>query len=140
VVEAGPLTVSKDMRKQEVASPFRGRWQIVSMTAWDQDFINAEVPAFIDFQDDDLGERHFAFVRGDVDYRVTERESQPTVEFTWEGLAGSVQVLGRGWAVLSGDELHGMIFLHLSDESGFVAKRAKAQQRRQRKRTEIVTG
>jgi hypothetical protein len=121
------------MRKRQVANPFRGRWHIVSMTAWDLDFINAEVPACIDFQNNDLGELHFAFVQGDMDYRVTEREGQRAVEFTWEGLAGSVQVLGRGWAVLSGDDLHGMIFIHLSDESGFVAKRAQGQRDRRRK-------
>jgi hypothetical protein len=124
---AGFLTwAGKDMRRRPVANPFRGRWHIVSMTAWDQDFINAEAPAFLDFQDDNLGELHFAFVRGDVDYRMTERDGQRGVESTWEGLARSVQVLGRGWALLSGDQLHGMIFLDLSDESGFVAKRAKA--------------
>ena len=32
---------------------------------------------------------------------------------------------GRGWAVLKGDEIHGMIFFHQSDESGFVAKKSK---------------
>jgi len=38
---------------------------------------------------------------------------------------------GRGWAVLQGDELHGMIFFHQGDESAFVAKRAS--RRRQQK-------
>jgi hypothetical protein len=37
------------------------------------------------------------------------------------------------WAVLENDELHGMIFFHQGDESGFVAKRAKAQKRPKRK-------
>jgi hypothetical protein len=36
---------------------------------------------------------------------------------------------GRGWAVLEEDELHGMIFFHQGDESGFVAERAKAPKR-----------
>jgi hypothetical protein len=40
---------------------------------------------------------------------------------------------GRGWAVLEGDELHGMIFFHQSDESGFVAKRARQRKPRKRK-------
>ena len=30
----------------------------------------------------------------------------------------------RGWAVVKGDELRGMIFFHSGDESDFVAKRA----------------
>jgi hypothetical protein len=42
----------------------------------------------------------------------------------------------RGWAKPEGDELHGMIFIHLRDESGFVAERAKAQKRPKRKQQE----
>ena len=30
---------------------------------------------------------------------------------------------GRGWAVLEGDELHGMIFIHGGDDLEFVAKK-----------------
>lgn len=32
---------------------------------------------------------------------------------------------GRGWAVIRGDELHGMIFFHGGDDSEFVARRTK---------------
>jgi hypothetical protein len=32
---------------------------------------------------------------------------------------------GRGWAMLKGDELHGMIFIHSGDDSEFVADRAE---------------
>jgi hypothetical protein len=40
---------------------------------------------------------------------------------------------GRGWATLEGDELHGMIFFHQGDESGFVARRASLQKTPRRK-------
>ena len=30
----------------------------------------------------------------------------------------------RGWALVKGDELHGMIFFHGGDDSEFVAKKA----------------
>ena len=33
-------------------------------------------------------------------------------------------VQGRGWAVLEGDRLNGMIFIHQGDESEFEATRA----------------
>jgi hypothetical protein len=39
---------------------------------------------------------------------------------------------GRGWAVVKGDELHGMIFFHGGDDSAFVAKRATAKKRTKR--------
>ena len=41
---------------------------------------------------------------------------------------------GRGWAKLEDEELHGMIVIHLGDESGFVAKRAKATKSSKRKK------
>jgi hypothetical protein len=34
--------------------------------------------------------------------------------------------MGRGWAKLEDGQLHGMIVIHLGDESDFVAKRAEA--------------
>ena len=37
------------------------------------------------------------------------------------------EMTGRGWAKQEDDELHGMSFIRLGDESEFVAKRAKAQ-------------
>ena len=40
-----------------------------------------------------------------------------------------VRPAGRGWAKLEGDELNGLIVIHLGDESDFVAKRAKAPKR-----------
>jgi hypothetical protein len=34
---------------------------------------------------------------------------------------------GRGWAVMTGDELRGMIFFHAGDDSEFVAKKKKSK-------------
>jgi hypothetical protein len=36
---------------------------------------------------------------------------------------------GRGWAVVKGEELHGMIFFHQVGDFEFVAKRAKGKKR-----------
>ncbi len=49
----------------------------------------------------------------------------PAVEFSWEGGDGAdgTPLSGRGWAVLDEGELNGMIFMHLGDDSGFVAKK-----------------
>jgi hypothetical protein len=40
---------------------------------------------------------------------------------------------GRGWAVVKGEELHGMIFFHGGDDSEFVARRAKRARGTKRK-------
>ncbi len=54
----------------------------------------------------------------------TIRDGQPAVEWFWDGNAEMDTVTGRGWAVLRGDELHGMLFFHQGDESDFKAERA----------------
>jgi hypothetical protein len=105
-------------------SPFTGRWHIVSMTEWDEDFINAEVQGFILFDEKGGGEFQFGYVRGDMDCRSTTRGGEPAVEWTWDGNDENDPAQGRGWAVLKGDELHGMILFHGGDDSGFVATRA----------------
>jgi hypothetical protein len=66
-------------------------------------------------------------VRGYMDWRLTTRDGVPAVEWSWEGKDEMDPAKGRGWAKLKDDQLHGMIFLHLGDESCFVAKRAKGK-------------
>src|SRR5262249_43027701 len=123
---------SAKMAKFKPKFPFAGRWHIVSMDEWDVDYME-EGPAFIEFGADQMGEFRFGLTSGNIDYRITERGGQPAAEWTWEGMDEMDPCTGRGWAVLEDDELHGMIFFHQGDESGFVAKRAKAQEARKRK-------
>jgi len=111
-------------KKQKPPSPFEGRWNIVSMTEWDKDYINAEVQAFIEFDAETSGEFQFGYVQGEMDCRLTTRDGEPAIEWTWEGNDENDPVQGRGWAVIKNDELHGMIFFHEGDDSGFVATRA----------------
>ncbi len=103
------------------------------MDEWDVEYMEEEGPAFIEFGADQMGEFRFGLTSGNIDYRITERGGQPAIEWTWEGMDEMDPCMGRGWAALEGDELHGMIFFHQGDESGFVAKRAKAQKRPKRK-------
>jgi hypothetical protein len=121
------------MGKKKQKSQFTGRWQIVSMEEWDVDYVEEEGLAFIEFGADQLGEFRFGLTSGNIDYRITERDGQPAAEWTWEGVDEMDPCTGRGWAVLEEDELHGMIFFHQGDESGLVAKRAKASKRPTRK-------
>ena len=97
------------------------------MTEWDEDFINAEVQGFIEFDDTNSGSFQFGYVSGDMDCRLTTRDGVPAVEWTWDGNDEMDHAEGRGWAVLKGGELHGMMFFHEGDESGSVAKRAKVK-------------
>src|ERR1022692_1046372 len=114
--------------KAKPGSTFTGLWHIVSMTEWDEDFINAEVQGFIEFNDKNSGSFQFGYVSGDMDCRLTTRDGEPAIEWTWDGNDEMDHAEGRGWAVLKGDELHGMIYFHEGDESGFVATKAKGKQ------------
>ena len=86
----------------------------------------AEEQGFIEFKPGGQGEFHFGYVHGYTDCRETTRDGQPAVEWSWEGNDEMDPAQGRGWAVVKGDELHGMIFFHGGDDSEFVAKRAEA--------------
>jgi hypothetical protein len=123
------------MAKPKPKSPFEGLWHIVSMDQWDEEYINEEVQAFIEFEAKGTGHFQFGYVQGYLDWRVTTRDGQPAVEWSWEGTDGAdmTPMTGRGWAKLEDDELHGMIFIHLGDESGLVATRAKSPKRPKRK-------
>ena len=104
-------------------SPFEGRWRIVSMSAWDQEYIDEEEEGFFEFEEKGGNEFHFGNVQGHMDCRQTTRDGEPAIEWSWDGNAEMDAAQGRGWAVLRGDELHGMIFFHCGDDSEFLAKR-----------------
>jgi hypothetical protein len=111
------------MAKQK-PNPFSGRWRIVSMSGWDEDYIDEEEEGYFEFDDKGGGDFHFGYVQGQMDCRLTTRDGEPAVEWTWDGNVEMDAAQGRGWAVLNGDELHGMIFFHQGDDSDFVASKA----------------
>ena len=104
-------------------SPFTGRWRIVSMSAWDHEFIDEEEEGYFEFDLKDSGQFHFGYVHGQIDCRLTTRDGEAAVEWTWDGNDEMNPAQGRGWAIVKGDELHGMIFFHNGDDSEFVAKK-----------------
>ena len=57
------------------------------------------------------------------DIETAIREGKPAIEFSWEGgdAADGTPLTGRGWAVLEGEELNGMIYIHCGDHSEFTA-------------------
>jgi Plasmid pRiA4b ORF-3-like protein len=116
--------MAKAKAKPKPKSPFQGRWHIASMSNWDEDYFNAEVQAYFEFEPNQRGQFRFGYVRGDIDYREGPRDGKPAVEFSFEGNDEMDPCSGRGWAVLDGEELNGMIFFHLGDESDFVAEKA----------------
>jgi hypothetical protein len=67
---------------------------------------------------------------------MAQRNAAPAVEWSWEGGDGAdgTPLTGRGWAILDGDELKGIFFIHLGDESEFVAIKTKKPSKRRGRR------
>jgi hypothetical protein len=122
--------------KSKPRNPFIGTWHIVSMSGWDDDYLDEEVQAFIEFAANRGGSFQFGYVQGEIDYITTSRDGKPAAEFSWDGGDGAdgTPLAGRGWATLDGEELSGMFFIHQGDDSDFVAQRAGEKKRGRRSR------
>jgi hypothetical protein len=132
ISEAKPVakkSAGKKSSRKQADNPFKGPWRITWMEQWDQDFVDEEVEGFFEFGTDNLGSFQFGLVSGDIDYRLGIRDSKPAIEFSWEGRDEMDPAQGRGWAVVGGDELTGVIFLHHGDESEFKARRKGTRKR-----------
>jgi hypothetical protein len=53
------------------------------MSAWDNDYIDEEEEGYFEFNDGGGGEFHFGYVHGQMDCRLTTRDGEPAVEWTW---------------------------------------------------------
>ena len=97
----------------------KGRWRIVEMDLWDNDFLDLVEPAYILFGDAG-GEFVFGCVTGAFPYA----SDHDAIAFDWEGSDEMEEVHGEGWAELQDDgSLAGEISFHNGDESGFIARR-----------------
>lgn len=107
-------------------SAFTGCWHIVSMSGWEDEALNREVQAFIEFDEEGLGKFQFGNVRAVTDhYRTKKRDRMRVAQFCWDGKDGT-PLDGVGWVILEGGKMTGTICIHLGDELEFVAKKAKA--------------
>ncbi len=80
------------------ANPFYGRWRIVEMETWDQDYVDMEVPGYIEFNKTGGGSFQFGLVQGAMDCRFELSADRPVARFSWEGNDEMDQASGRGWA------------------------------------------
>jgi uncharacterized protein YndB with AHSA1/START domain len=104
---------------------YAGKWFIVEMERWDQEYVNIEVPAHFTFRKDGTGHFQFGLVQGEMDCRLASVDREARIEFSWEGQDEMDPVNGRGWALLQEDQLRGRIFIHQGDDSAFRAQRLK---------------
>ncbi len=121
-------------KKSKAESPFLGRWRIVSVSQWEDEYLDEEVEAYIEFDDRGGGSFQFGYIQGIIDYSEGLRDGQPAAEFSWEGGDGAdgTPLTGRGWAMLKGEGLQGIISIHMGDETDFEAKRSGTTRRPKR--------
>ena len=108
-------------RSETAANPLKGKWRIVWMEMWDQDFVDAEVQGHVTFEDKSDGCFQFGYVQGQ--FRWNEDEAD--LDTTWEGNDEMDEAFGNIDAEIIKDELHGTISFHRGDESAFKAEKFK---------------
>jgi hypothetical protein len=100
---------------------FLGKWQIVEMEQWDQDYIDLVEPGYIEFDEDDLGEFTFGTVHGFLDCRIQEKSIPQKIEFSWDGSSENDLANGRGWAVFEGESnIYGMPNMQMHSDCNIV--------------------
>ena len=100
-------------------NPYLGKWRIVEMELWDQEFIDMETDGYFHFEKDEMGKFQFGLVQGQIDYRIEKIDGIERVEFSWEGQDENDDATGRGWAIIKNNHLEGRFYFHLGDDSWF---------------------
>lgn len=103
--------------------PFIGKWIILEMEAWDQEFVNMEVQGHFTFKKDGTGHFQFGLVRGEMDCYAEIINGRERIEFSWEGQSELDPESGRGWVEIENGEMNGRIFFYHGDDSSFRARR-----------------
>jgi len=105
------------------ARAFAGRWRIVEMDVWDNDFLDLVEQAHFTFTGAADGEITFGALRGFLDVRYGSRDGAACAEFSWEGHDESDLACGRGCvAIGTAGRLVGHFFIHNGEDSGFVCE------------------
>lgn len=95
------------------------------MAMWDQDFVDEEVPGYIEFKAGGLGDFQFGYVHCGIDWRETVRDETAAAEFSFEGMDEMTPTSGRGWAAMKDGQLNGIFYFHHGDESEFTATKLR---------------
>lgn len=114
--------VKGDLMKLTAGS-FKGRWKIVWMEMWDQDFVDAEVPGYVTLCDKKHGEFQFGCVCGSFSWLM----KKDRVDSLWEGNDEMDLAHGDIHCEIKAGELHGVIGFFNGDRSAFRAVRENEQ-------------
>jgi hypothetical protein len=102
---------------------FMGKWRITETELWDREALDLVAPAMLSLKPKGVGQIALIAIEAQLDYRVVMRDGLPGIEFSFQGFDEGDEVMGRGWALLQGQQLQGRLFFHQGDDSSFVAQR-----------------
>ena len=95
-----------------------GKWRIVAMPDYEDDYPDMVEPAYILFAEEG-GEFAFGCVTGTLD----GASDTGTIHFTWDGNDEIDEACGAGWADLQPDgSLKGEISFHRGNDATFIAR------------------
>ena len=60
---------------------FLGKWDIIKMGMWDEDYFNMEVQAYIEIEPNNLGSFQFGLVSAQIDGKIIDYAGQERFEF-----------------------------------------------------------
>ncbi len=106
-----------------IKNPFTGRWRVIEMELWGQEYVNEVTEGHFTFEKDGLGFFQFGLVDGYIDYRINKESEVERIDFSWEGQDENDPVHGRGYATLKSDIVEGRLYFHMGDNSWFRAER-----------------
>jgi len=107
------------------AKAFAGRWRIVEMDNWDDDFLDLVEEAHLALRGAADGEIAFGALKGFLDVRYGSRDGSACAEFSWQGHDENDPACGRGWVMIgTGGRLVGHFYIHNGEESDFVCERS----------------
>lgn len=97
-----------------------GRWRIVAMADYVEDYPDMMGPAYIEFAADGSGEFAFGCVTG----QIFAAGNGNHVAFSWQGNDEMDEAEGDGWAEIQPDgSVSGQICFHGGDEAQFIARK-----------------
>ena len=105
------------------ARAFVGRWRIIEMDVWDNDFLDLVEQAHLIFTAAADGEIVFGALKGFLETRYGSREGAACAEFSWQGHDENDPAGGRGGAVIgTAGRLGGHFYIHPGEAAGFVCE------------------
>ena len=105
---------------------FIGKWNIIEMEMWDEDYYNMEVQAYIKIETNNDGSFQFGLVSGIIDGKLVDHVGQERLQFTFEGNDECDPTNGSGWVMVKEkDIIEGEFRFKFGDNSTFLARKAK---------------